>query len=420
MRHCQLTVASVLAVAMAVPIAPVGAQARSAPPELRGVWVLRASLTSSAAIDAVVENARRGGFNAIFVQVRGRGEAFYRSALEPRAGELSGQPAGFDPLARTLTAARRAGLQVHAWINVNLVSSAVTLPRASNHVVLRHPEWLMLPEALALPLRRVEPAAPAYVAELARWTRAAAGQLEGLYLSPISDDARTYTTAIVRELVTSYDLDGLHLDYIRYPAETFDYSALALDAFRRATLSSVNADERRRLDGRTQADPAAWPRAYPDGWAEFRRDQLTRLLTALRATARTTRPRMAVSAAVVPDPDEARRGRLQDWAGWIRSGLLDAICPMVYTADAAEYARLMARVHEAADPYPIWAGIGAYRLRVEETAARVRVARRGGASGIVLFRYDSLSAPARPNAGVLADLRAVLVEGDAGGRRRSP
>ena len=67
--------------------------------EVRGLWVLRTSLNSAKSIDAVVRAAEAGGFNALLVQVRGRGEAYYRSDVEPRASDLDGQPMTFDPLA---------------------------------------------------------------------------------------------------------------------------------------------------------------------------------------------------------------------------------------------------------------------------------------------------------------------------------
>src|SRR5512132_1029474 len=61
--------------------------------EVRGLWVLRSSLASSQSIANLVRSARASGFNTLFVQVRGRGEAFYRSRIDPRADELTPQPA---------------------------------------------------------------------------------------------------------------------------------------------------------------------------------------------------------------------------------------------------------------------------------------------------------------------------------------
>src|ERR1700730_12547548 len=88
--------------------------------EMRGLWVVRTALTSAASVDRVVADAERAGFNALFVQVRGRGDAFYRSELVPRSEILAPQPLDFDPLARLMERARARGLQVHAWMNVLL------------------------------------------------------------------------------------------------------------------------------------------------------------------------------------------------------------------------------------------------------------------------------------------------------------
>src|SRR5579872_6535259 len=118
----RLALASLLVAAALLLLGGAGIHAQS--DEVRGLWVLRTSLTSPGSIENVVRTAQANGFNTLLVQVRGRGEAYYQSAIEPRAMELDGQPASFDPLALTLQLAHRAGLRVHAWINVDLVSSA--------------------------------------------------------------------------------------------------------------------------------------------------------------------------------------------------------------------------------------------------------------------------------------------------------
>src|SRR5262249_35038434 len=125
-------------------VAGTGARAQvrpASPVETRALWVLRSSLTSPASIGTLVRTAREQGFNTLLVQVRGRGDAYYKSALEPRAADLSRQPASFDPLATVLAAARQAGIRVHAWVSVDLVSSAVDLPASPDHLVYKHPEW---------------------------------------------------------------------------------------------------------------------------------------------------------------------------------------------------------------------------------------------------------------------------------------
>ena len=92
--------------------------------------MLRTSLTSPQAIDDLVRTAREHGFNTLLVQVRGRGDAYYtaasnralRSCSDSRCASIRWPPCS--------NAAHAAGLRVHAWVNVNLVSSAADLPIA--------------------------------------------------------------------------------------------------------------------------------------------------------------------------------------------------------------------------------------------------------------------------------------------------
>jgi uncharacterized lipoprotein YddW (UPF0748 family) len=347
-------------------------------------------LTSPQRIADLVHAAQAGGFNTIFIQVRGRGEAFYRSDLDPRASELSSQPRDFDPLSTTLTLAHRAGLSVHAWVNVGLVSSAVSLPRSAQHVALRHPEWLMVPKPLVTALRSLDSASPSYVAQLAKWTRQANARVEGLYLSPVLSASRDYTAAVISELASHYPIDGVHLDYARYPGEEFDYSREALSEFRAMRLGVVSAATRTRLDELSRSMPAAWADENPDAWAAFRRDRLTLLVEQAREAARRARPGVIVSAAVGPDPESARTGKLQDWHAWADDGLLDAVCPMAYTADRNQFAEEAVKARTAAGSTLVWLGIGAWRLAPAATADYVRMARAAGANGVVLFSYDRL------------------------------
>ena len=376
--------------------------------EVRGLWVVRSSLSNPASVSAMVSTAKRAGFNTLLVQVRGRGEAYYRSDIEPRASAIPAGKTTFDPLAHTIAEARRAGLRVHAWVNVNLVASAEWPPTSRAHVIRRHPEWLMIPKALAIPLAKLSPASPEYLTRLSRWARGAAG-VEGLFLSPLSEEARAYSISVIQELATRYDIDGVHLDYVRFPSADFDYSAGALAAFRAHAVRAASPADRARLDRLSTADPLAWTNAYPEAWAQFRRESLDALVRDVRRAVREVRPAAVLSAAVFPQVADAKNARMQDWPLWASRGWLDAICPMVYTPDADAFARTVGEITSMVDA-PVWAGIGAYRLPASRTAANVRAARRLGAAGVVLFSYDSLAGPAAPTRDYFAALRAVLTE----------
>src|SRR6185503_6542714 len=195
-----------------------GTASRAAAPEqTRALWVTRTTLTSPESIREMVAAAQAGGFNTLLVQVRGRGDAYYTGTIEPRAPELAGKPS-FDPLATVLEQAHGAGIKVHAWVAVNLVSSSVTLPASRDHVIYRAPEWLMVPRELAAEMKKVDLRSPAYIGQLARWTRAHSSIVEGLYTSPLHPAAQDHTAAVIAEIAAKYAIDGVHLDYVRFPS----------------------------------------------------------------------------------------------------------------------------------------------------------------------------------------------------------
>jgi uncharacterized lipoprotein YddW (UPF0748 family) len=358
--------------------------------EVRALWVVRTSMTSPSAIETMVATARSNGFNTLLVQIRGRGDAYYQDGLEPRPITLEATPA-FDPLALTIARAHASGLTVHAWMNMNLVSSATDLPSAREHIIYRHPEWLMVPRALGEDLSTIDPHSPEYLGRLARYVRGRPNDLEGLYLSPITQDAADYTTRIVRDVTSRYDVDGIHLDYIRYPSDDFDYSREALSAFQRSLAGTLTPAEGRQYDARLANEPFIYAETFPERWHAFRTLRLTALVTQLRGAVKSSRPSATLSVAVLPDANDALTRRMQDWADWLRRDLVDVVCPMAYTTDSAVFASQVSQAFALAGRHPLWAGIGAFHLSSGEIVANIQAARRVGAGGVVLFSYDSLT-----------------------------
>jgi uncharacterized lipoprotein YddW (UPF0748 family) len=387
---------------VALLVAGGGAPHAAASKQARALWVTRTSLTSPEAIRQMVAEAQAGGFNTLVVQVRGRGDAYYAGTIEPRAPELAGKPS-FDPLASVLEHGHRAGLKVHAWVAVNLVSSSVTLPASRDHVIYRAPEWLMVPRELAAEMKKIDLRSPAYLGRLARWTRAHGSIVEGLYTSPLHPAAQDHTAAVIGEIAANYAVDGVHLDYVRFPNDEFDYSPAAMDQFRTAILPHLSEREKREAAARAVLDPVAYPNLFPERWSDFRRSRLTSLVVKIRSMVKAVRPNALFSAAVVPDAQQAFDHRLQDWRGWLDHSLLDVVCPMAYTSDADVFQKQIVAARAYAGTRPVWAGIGAYQLSAAQTLAHIASATKIGADGVILFSYDSLTAP--PNgAGSVSEL----------------
>lgn len=359
--------------------------------EVRALWVVRTTLTSPEKIRAMVMAAKVNGFNTLIVQVRGRGDAYYRSKHEPRAIELKDQPLEFDPLAITIAEARKAGLKVHAWINTSLLANLDALPADPKHVYNRHPEWLAVPKPLAAELYTLSPSDPKYRARIVEWSKANRAELEGVYTGPSNEKVRDHIYGIWMDVLKKYDVDGLHFDYVRLASPDFDYSRTSLQQFWRWLKPKLSAEEKRKLHSQLKIDPLAGANSFPQQYSDFQREQITSLVARIYRAVKKRRPSVVVSAAVFANDENAFTRRFQDWRRWLAMGILDVACPMAYSTDTAVFEKQIEVATNSAHAAgkQVWAGIGAYRIPAESTVDKINVARQLKADGIILFSYDS-------------------------------
>lgn len=169
------------------------------PLQIRGAWLHLDALNSPQAIDARLAQARQGNFNVLFVNVLAGGRAYYPSAIAEHARHLSPD---FDPLADLLPKAHALGLQVHAWFVVGYVGWP-TLAAEPGVVVRQHEDWAMI-NACGIP---------------------------GNWLTPAHPEARRFIQSLIVEVLQQYAVDGIHLDYIRYPGQEWSFDPYAVNAF---------------------------------------------------------------------------------------------------------------------------------------------------------------------------------------------
>lgn len=352
-------------------LAPAPPESRA---EMRGLWVVRDSLTSPAQIARVVAQARSHRFNTLFVQVRGRGDAFYQSALEPRAEELAAQPASFDPLAEVVRRGHAAGLQVHAWMNTCYVWGAGRKPYSPSHVVNQHPDWL---------------ARDAH----GHYTLKSVNECEGAFLTPANPAARQHIHDVFLDVARRYDVDGIHFDYVRYANSGYDYSEAALFWFRVWMRPTLTPEEIAKIDWRARTDRLIYPHLFAPQWQQFRRQQVTDMVAQISQDVKATKPWVVVSAAVFADSRDALNARGQDWKTWLQKGYLDAVIPMAYGAGTPKVAAQIADAVACARASGCYAyaGLGAWHIPAGSTVAKIVAARALGAQGSVLFSYGGIT-----------------------------
>ena len=376
---------------VAVPVGETGdAAPRLSSPrasETRGLWVVRSTLVHPDSVRAMVARAADAGFNTLLVQVRGRGDAYYLGGVEPRAEGIQGRPA-FDPLALAVREAHARGIEVHAWVNVHLISSASVISRDPSHLVNASPQLLAVPRELARELYDVDPSSSRYFERLVGHALANLDGIEGLYSSPSAPEVKERVYAVATDLVERYEIDGIHLDYVRYPSGAFDYSRGTLDRFRIWMNGRITDDQSAEFSVASVQDPLALVEAFPEPWAEFRRDQITDLVERIYVGVKRRRPKALVSVAVFPDAQESFLHLYQDWEGWLRRGIVDVVAPMAYNPDDGLFDQAISYAAEVGGPQRVWAGVGAYLTTYEGILSKIDIAQRIGVRGFLLFSYD--------------------------------
>ena len=184
----------------------------------RYLWVIRDILKSKRSIDEMVNFAIEKNINQLFVQVRGRGDSFYESQFTSRSQILS--EGEFDPLAYLLDTANGKGINIHAWVNVYILWSSKSLPNDERHILHMQQQWLDTTEEWPVDVgKKLDMVAVNY-------------NNEGFFLSPNHADVNGYLIKVFRELITNYDIDGLHLDYIRYQEAEYGRNPYAIARFK--------------------------------------------------------------------------------------------------------------------------------------------------------------------------------------------
>ncbi len=341
--------------------------------EVHALWGVRHSIVTPAAADRLVELAVRYGYKDLIVQVRARGDAMYQSALEPLAEPL--REPSFDPLGRVLASAHKAGVQVHAWLNMLFTWSGTKRPISPDHMVNAHSDWLMVHNSG----RAIQ-----------------ASDYEGLYVCPSRPQVQAHLWRVVMDVAQRYPVDGIHLDYIRFPGPEFCYCPACQRAFTLSLIRQAGGDTS-QADAMVDGANARWGRAWPDepqyaaAWADFRRQQVTDVVAAVYRGVKRLKPQAAVSAAVFPSWLDAYRARFQDWRGWAKTGLLDLICPMAYSKETAVVEAQIREAVSESHGRRIWAGLGAWQLPPDSVVEKVRAVRALRVDGFALFSYGGIT-----------------------------
>ncbi len=319
----------------------------SLPGEFRAVWCHNAYGIEGMNWDQAIKRLKDSGFTAIMPNMLWGGVADYNSRVLPIRDRVLKEG---DQIAACAAACKRYGIQLHVWkVNWNLGDA---------------------PESFISKMRTAHRLQQSNTGNEQRW------------LCPSNPANFELERDAMLEIVKNYDVDGIHFDYIRYPDSAHCYCDGCRSRFESLTNKPVNH----------------WPQdVLADGtryteYQEFRRGNITRLVRAVSEGAHSIKPKIKVSAAVFPDWPACREHIGQDWAGWIKAGYLDFVCPMDYIDSNSAYrSRIRVQRDAVADRVPLIPGIGASApgLPLGQVIDQINITREEHAGGFIIFNYDT-------------------------------
>ena len=316
--------------------------------EVRGIWINSDAVpkTNKETINMVKEY-HRAGINLLFPEMVCRGYAVFPSDVlerDPRFVKAD------DILPTMIKEAHKYGMEVHPWVWA-FRAGYTNNPGA---IITKHPEWL----------------------ESSKYgeTLSING---GMWISPVIPEAREFLLNVYKELATKYNIDGFHLDYIRYEIQnplSYGYNKYSRDKFK-------------SLYGMDPLEIEFMTNDYLD-WLDFRSMYIDTFVQEVYRTMKSINSNILVSAAVANNPNESRQNYCQNWGHWADNGWVDMLIPMTYTSSNDRFKELMSlQLDRMKGKVVTTVGIGSLNFTKDErkNESQIEMARDVNYMGQALF-----------------------------------
>jgi len=333
------------------------------------IWVVRHNISTKDKIDDLLESIRDTDIKNIFVQIRGRGDAYYSSNIEPRGFDV---PPNFDPLSYLIYVTRKTDIKIHAWINISFILNSKNYPPSHDHILFKHPEWVTY-DVNGRPITDYSEK------ELKE------NLVEGYFLDPALPEVKKYINSVVVDILKKYKVDGVHYDFIRYPysgynpyykknLSDFGYNPEALSIF----IGKYGFDPRKEHDEEKKKI-----------FDQFREDQVTEIVRMNSESARRINPDLIISAAVMPRYDWGKKVYFQDWPAWLEKNYIDIACMMSYTQNVETFDNYINYALRTGMRDRIFMGIRITKgTPIKRAHSQISKTYRNGLRGYIIFSFN--------------------------------
>jgi len=321
----------------------------------RAIWVPIWEISTSEKADSILTDLDNNNINQLLLQVRYRGDASYTpnktsnfySNNEKRYFAI--KDSLFDPLDYIISQCENSKLEIYAWVTTFIITGHKLENLDPEHVYFTKPEWV------TCDFSQEKMDHETYM---------------GAYLDPGIPEVQEYTRNVLLDLISNYPLDGIHLDYIRYPDSNYGFAKLAMEAYKR--------------DVKFQD---------ADAWQQWKEDQVTNFMKDLYSNIKKISPNTKVTAAVISNLDEAERYS-QNWTKWLQEGYLDQAYLMEYSTSTSTIEKHLTFLSNYKLDKKIVVGLRcwstAYKYPAYKINEKIKLVKKRKYNGFALFSYTGI------------------------------
>lgn len=300
----------------------------------------------------ILDRLRKANINVVLMQTRIRGSVIYPSDIEPWDQAITGRSGvapSYDPLQFAIEECHRRGMELHAWlVSIPLGTTSRQKAYGTKSIMRHHPSLC----------------------------KTVGGEV---FMQPGLPETADYIANLCREIVTRYDVDGISLDYIRYPESQYRFNDENLYKSQHSSLSL----------------------------SDWRRSNITRIVRRIHDVVKPIKPWVRLSSSPIGKYRNLTRyssggwdcynAVYQDPQGWLRDNIQDILYPMMYFLGNHYYPFLF-DWRENSYGHPVATGLGIYFLdphegkwKLNDVRAQMHTARKSGIGGMAFYRSQYLT-----------------------------
>jgi uncharacterized lipoprotein YddW (UPF0748 family) len=355
-----------------LPDLPVNTQSINSPqiPEIRGVWLTNVAsgvLFVPWGINRALNQLSALNFNTIYPVVWNRGYTFYKSLLAKQITGSDSQPllkfmhGGRDAFTTLVKLSNAKKLSVIPWFEYGLMTPH------NSQLAKKYPDWLTIGQS---GIKSIKETPPEEINN--RFVNKVA------WLNPLHPQVQEFIKALILEIVSNYNVDGIQLDdHFAMPVQ-FGYDAFTVEVYQQEHQGKSPPKD-----------------IFNPEWMRWRADKITDFMVSIHQAVKKVKPNAKISLS--PNSQAfAYKYYLQDWESWVKKGLVDELILQVYRDDPDSFmAEISApSVQFALSQIPVVIGISTGTLRdsveIAQIKEQVKMVRDRHFDGISFFYWESL------------------------------